>query len=139
MVKIENPKTRNNIRGIDVEFFSFKNDDGDDVNLIISRSEMPFEGDEILVEQLDGSYLIQKAKKNLSNKDLYVESTRMVFKIILKNDEIPEAFIGNDSLNNKTLFIECQSSRDQKSPGFLVYDSNKIFFEIKTPVQMHVF
>lgn len=139
MVKIENPKIKNNIRGIDVEFFSFKNDEGKEVNLIISRSEMPIKGDEILIENLDGTHSIDIANKNLSNKDVYVESTRMVFKVILKDEEIPENIKNDYEVQNKKLFIECQSNRDIKSPNVNFFEVDKIAFEIKKPIQIHVF
>jgi hypothetical protein len=139
MVKIENPKIKNNIRGIDVEFFSFKNDERKEINLIISRSEMPIKGDEILIENLDGTHSVDIANKNLSNKDVYVESTRMVFKVILKDEEIPENIKNDYEVQNKKLFIECQSNRDIKSPNANVFEVDKMAFEIKKPIQIHVF
>jgi hypothetical protein len=139
MVKIENPKIKNNIRGIDVEFFSFKNDERKEINLIISRSEMPIKGDEILIENLDGTHSVDIANKNLSNKDVYVESTRMVFKVILKDEEIPENIKNDYEVQNKKLFIECQSNREIKSPNANVFEVDKMAFEIKKPIQIHVF
>ena len=46
------------------------------------NTDLPKKDESILVEQLDGSYSIQKAHKDLTSRDCYVESSRMVFPIV---------------------------------------------------------
>jgi hypothetical protein len=47
-----------------------------------TSNELPLKDQKILVEQLDGTYSIQKATKNYTHRDCFVESTRMVFPIV---------------------------------------------------------
>ena len=57
---------------------------------IVSAEELPKKGDKIVVEQLDNTLSVQIAHKDLSTRELYVESTRMVWKIISDWNSTPE-------------------------------------------------
>lgn len=115
--------------------------------ILFSPNEFPLKGDEILVEQLDGTYLIQKANKNLSNKDLYVESSRMVFKILIKekilnnkdyfncilNKNWKEGELFKVELENK-IYNKNNLKESEIEVDYIFYDSSKSIFKIKNPI-----
>jgi hypothetical protein len=113
-------------------------------SLLISKSEMPLKGDDILVEQLDGNYLIEKAKKNLSNKDLYLESTRVVFKIICSTKDMNSEHLNNIITekwsHGDNFHLECENriynKKNQKEVDYIFYESNNIIFKLKEPIKI---
>jgi hypothetical protein len=115
--------------------------------IFYSRTEMPLKGDKILVEQFDGTYSIQVAHKNLSNRDLYVESTRMVFKILASHEDLSSEqlnkIIKEDWTEDKTYFIESEdkiyNKRNLKEVDYMFYDSNDSIYKLKKPLQIRVF
>ena len=112
--------------------------------LLISKLEMPLKGDKILVKQLDGNCSIETAQKNLSNKDLYIESTRMVFKIIYfienTNIEYINNIITKKWKHGDKFYLECENriynKKNQKEVDYIFYESNNIIFKIKEPINI---
>ena len=113
-------------------------------SLLISKSEMPLKGDNILVEQLDGNYLIEKAKKNLSNKDLYLESTRVVFKILCSTKDMNSEHLNNIITekwsHGDSFHLECENriynKKNHKEVDYIFYESNNIIFKLKEPIKI---
>jgi len=112
--------------------------------ILISRIEMPYKNDLILVEQLDGNFDLQMAHKNLSNKDLYIESKRVVCKVISDLKDVDNEFL--NKIKTKTLengskvYVECLNRlfkmENEKEMDYMFYDSKEAAFKIKEPLNL---
>ncbi len=109
--------------------------------VLISKLEIPIKGDYILREELNGEYSIELTKKNLSNKDLYIESNRMVFKVVClsknMNNEHLNSITKGDWEHGDKFYLECENKvynkRNNKEIDYIFYDSNNIIFKTKKP------
>lgn len=109
--------------------------------LFISRMEMPLKGDVILRNELDGNYSLDICKKNLSNKDVYHESTRIVFKVVCSLDNMSSEHL--DKIKSKEwskedkFHLECENriynKHNNKEVDYMFYESKNIIFKTKEP------
>jgi len=120
--------------------------------LLISKSEMPLKGDNILLTNIGGTgeCSIEFAEKNMSNKDVYNFHTNKkdVFKIIVNYNEFDlkshlENVKNNSWVHGQQFFVECESGVYDKTRlkevDYMLYDSSLNIFKIKEPIKIHLF
>ncbi len=110
--------------------------------ILISRTEMPYKNDLILMEQLDGNFTLEIAKKDLNNKDLYIESKRISFKVISELKDITNEFLNKiktkEVVQGKRFYIECENKlykrNNEKEMDYIFYDSKESVYKVKEPI-----
>jgi hypothetical protein len=111
-----------------------------------SPNEFPIKGDYVLYETSEGEYNIEITKKNLNNKDLYNESTRVAFKVLfieqetLLHEEYKDKIVRKEWEEGGLFKIEVENKvyneKDNKEVDYIFYDSYKSVFKLKNPINI---